>query len=47
MEDWRSQDDEVSTTVWKEYKAKGEKDEKESKKSSNIERRKDREIGSG
>ena len=47
MEDWRSQDNEVSTTVWKEYKAKGEKDEKESKKSSDIERRKDCEIGSG
>jgi len=47
LEDWRSQDNEVSTTVWKEYKAKGEKDEKESKKSSDIERRKDCEIGSG
>jgi len=33
--------------VWKEYKAKGGKDEKESKKSSDIGRRKDREMSSG
>jgi len=33
--------------VWKEYKAKGEKGEKESKKNNNIERREDYEIDSG
>jgi len=46
LEDQRSQDDEVPTTVWKEYKAKGEKNEKESKKSSDIGRREDCEMGS-
>ena len=45
--DWRSQNDEVPTIVWKEYKAKEGKGEKESKKSSNIGRREDHEIGSG
>ena len=45
--DWRSQDNEMSTTVWKEYEAKGEKGKKESKKSSDIGRREDHEIGSG
>ena len=47
MGDWESQDNKVPTTVWKEYKAKGEKGEEESKKSNNIERREDYEIGSG
>jgi len=46
LEDQRSQDDKVPTIVWKEYKAKGGEDEKESKKSSDIGRRKDHEIGS-
>ena len=46
LEDWGSQDNEVPTIVWKEYKAKGGEGEKESKKSSNIGRREDREIGS-
>jgi len=45
--DRRSQDNKVPTIVWKEYKAKGGKGEKESKKSSNIGRREDHEIGSG
>jgi len=44
--DQRSQDDEVPTTVWKKYKAKGEKNEKESKKSSDIGRREDYEMDS-
>jgi len=47
LEDQRSQDDKVPTIVWKEYKAKGGKNEKESKKSSDIGRRKDREMDSG
>ena len=44
--DQRSQDDEVPTTVWKKYKAKGEKNEKESKKSSDIGRKEDYEMDS-
>jgi len=47
LEDQRSQDDKVPTIVWKEYKAKGEKGKKESKKSSDTGRREDREMGSG
>jgi len=45
--DWESQDDEVPTTVWKEYKTKEEKGEKKSKKSSDIGKREDCEMGSG
>ena len=46
LEDWKSQDDEMPTTMWKEYKVKEEKSEKESKKSSDIGRREDHKIGS-
>jgi len=47
LEDQGSQDDEVPITVWKEYETKGKKGKKESKKSSDIGRREDHEMGSG
>ena len=45
LENRRSQDNEMPTTVWKEYKAKEKKGSKEKKKSSNSRRRKDCKIG--
>ena len=45
--DQRGQDDEVPTIMWKKYKVKGGKEEKESEKSSNIGRREDGEMDSG
>ena len=46
LENGKSQDDEIPTIVWKEYKAKKRKENKERKKSSNSRRGKDCEIGS-
>ena len=46
LENGKSQDDKMSTIVWKEYKAKRRKENKERKKSSNSRRGKDCEIGS-
>jgi len=37
----------VTTIIWKKYKVKGGKGEEESKKSSDIGRREDGEMGSG
>jgi len=37
----------MSTIIWKKYKVKGGKEEEESKKSSDIGRREDGEMGSG
>jgi len=45
--DWRSQDNKVPIIMWKKYKVKGGKGEEESKKSSDIGRREDGEMGSG
>jgi len=42
----RSQDDKMPTIVWKEYKAKRRKEDKEREKNSNSRRGKDCEIGS-
>jgi len=42
----KSQDDEMPTIVWKEYKAKRRKENKERKESSDSRRGKDCEIGS-
>jgi len=44
--DRRSENDKISTIIWKEYKAKRKKEDKERKKDSDSRRGKDCEIGS-